>query len=231
MKFIYLTLIPLLAGGCATSFVEVVAVDGTKIKATKNSFFRKGPYIIGVEAPVAGQKQKIEITIAGNDEAMSGNLALVGALIGGAAAGPEGAAAGGIVGGLTDIYGKIKGYFKEDPTKEVPTIEEPEVTPPKEDVSSKAIIPKPKRVLRYSSKTGFVHKPKTIISKPKRVLVYSSRNPQPIKPVQYRKPITQIQAVNAVAKIEPIIKETVLIEEVEDDFIRNYNLIWGNRKE
>jgi len=134
--------------GCATSYIEVTSPDGTIIKAAKNSFIRKGPYLMNVKAPTKDSDVPTEIIMAGNDEGMSGNLALLGALIGGATAGPQGAAAGGVIGGVTDLLGRLKGVFTQDSPGVTPT-----PTVPKENMSTKPEeINKPKRVLIYRSR-------------------------------------------------------------------------------
>jgi len=99
MQRLLVVLLVSLGLGCAFTLVEA-RVEKDTIRLGKVSVMRKGPYVASASIPVPNGRVKVEIS--GNDEAMSGNLAATGALIGAAAGGAPGAAAGGIVGASVD---------------------------------------------------------------------------------------------------------------------------------
>jgi hypothetical protein len=120
MHRIFVMLLVSLSLGCATTIVEAV-VEGDTVRVGKMSVMRKGPYSASITVPVPDGV--VTVQISGNDEAMSGNLAATGALIGAAAGGAPGAAAGGIVGAAVDwVKKKVDANDLEtiDPTTEVP---------------------------------------------------------------------------------------------------------------
>jgi hypothetical protein len=104
MKYAWLLPIIMIAG-CATSYVDVTQ-DDMKIRVARNSIFRRGPYKFDVNMPVENDKV-LNIKVSGNDDGMSTNLTLLGAVVGAAIAGPPGAAVGGGVGGIMDITDKL----------------------------------------------------------------------------------------------------------------------------
>jgi len=130
--------------GCATTYADVQLDNTQKIKrvrVVKVSALRKGPYKASVTLPTKDGMAKVDIK--GNDEAMSGNLAMTGAAAGALFGGPVGAASGGIVGTFAEWVKDKLGV--SSPLEEGPeelTTEEPEAEAPKvktdEEIAARA---------------------------------------------------------------------------------------------
>jgi hypothetical protein len=95
--------------GCATSATQVTLEDGTQVTVVRNSLLRKGPYTTTVVVP-RENGAPVAVTVTGNDEAISGNLAILGMAAGAAVGGPPGAAVGGVGGAVAEVIG---GTFKD----------------------------------------------------------------------------------------------------------------------
>jgi uncharacterized protein YcfJ len=96
-----IVLLAAMSFGCAATLTEVVrSGEMERVRVAKVSLMRKGPYKATVKLPT--EHGDASVNIKGNDEAMSGNLAMTGAAIGAAVGGPTGAAAGGVAGAIGD---------------------------------------------------------------------------------------------------------------------------------